>query len=311
MSALDPFELRSAFGKFMTGVTVVTAISAEGSAVGFTANSYTSVSLDPPLLLVCPAKTLSSYPVFAACETFAVNILAEDQRHVSNIFVSSKDDRFSQISWRRDGLGNPIIDGAAASFSCIAHERIEAGDHLILMGRINSFETTGAGGLGFANGGYFSLGMERRVAELPSTKRSVTVGAIVEHEGRVLIEERGEGACLPRVAATARAGSIAVIERLFSEAGMEVAFGPVYSIFENHKTGDVSTYYRGVAKGAHAGGLGQFVSIDALSSYEFETVALGDMIRRYRLERQNGIFGLYVGDDVEGDVHMFGEGVNS
>lgn len=311
MSALDPLELRSAFGKFMTGVTVVTARSAEGAAVGFTANSYTSVSLDPPLLLVCPAKTLSSYPVFAACETFAVNILAEDQQDVSNIFVGSKDDRFARVSWRTDDLGNPIIDGAAASFSCTAHERIEAGDHLILMGRIELFETTVAGGLGYANGGYFSLGMERKVAELPAVSRSVTVGAIVEHDGRVLIEETQEGARLPRVAASARAGSIAAIERLFSDAGMEVAFGPVYSIFDIQKTGDVSTYYRGVAKEAHTGGLGQYVSIDALSSYQFETGAITDMIRRYILERHNGIFGLYVGDDVEGDVHLFGEGTNS
>ena len=189
MSALDPLELRSAFGKFMTGVTVVTAISAEGAAVGFTAISYPSISLDPPLLLVCPAKTLSSYPVFAACETFAVNILAEDQQDVSNIFVSSKDDRFAQVSWCTDDLGNPVIDGTAASFSCTAHARMEAGDHLILIGRINQFETTDAGGLGFGNGGYFSLGMERKVAELPTANRPVTVGAIIEHEGRVLIEE--------------------------------------------------------------------------------------------------------------------------
>lgn len=311
MSALDLRELRAAFGAFMTGVTVVTAKNADGAVVGFTANSYTSVSLDPPLLLVCPAKSLSSYAVFAACETFAINILAEDQQDVSNIFVSSKEDRFAQVSWREDGLGNPIIDGAAASFSCTAHERMEAGDHLILVGRIDGFQASGAAGLGFANGGYFSLGMERKVAELPAASRAVTVGAIVEHEGRLLVEDTKHGLRLPRVAATARAGSIAAIDKFFTKAGMAVTFGPVYSIYEDLKTGEASTYYRATVEDGNTGGLGQFVPVDALSSADFESAALTVMISRYILERQTGIFGLYVGDEVAGDVHLFGEGTNS
>lgn len=305
---IDPRELRSAFGKFMTGVTVVTAKSTDGATVGFTANSYTSVSLDPPLLLVCPAKTLSSYPVFAACENFAINILAEDQQDVSNIFVTAKEDRFARVSWRADDWGNPLIDGAAATFSCTAHERMEAGDHLILIGKVNRFSTTEAGSLGFGNGGYFSLGMERKAAELPS--RLATVGAIVEHEGRVLIEDTPVGARLPHIAATARTGSIDAIRKLFTDAGIAVAFGPVYSIFDDHKTGETLTYYRGVAGDAEPGGLGRYVAVDDLASVRFGSSALTDMMRRYVLERKNGVFGLYVGDDVEGDVHLFGEGTN-
>lgn len=307
---IDPRDLRIAFGKFMTGVTVVTAKGQNGATVGFTANSYTSVSLDPPLLLVCPAKSLSSYPVFAACEHFAINILAEDQQDVSNIFVTSKEDRFAQVSWAADDWGSPLIDGAAATFSCTAVDHMEAGDHLILIGRVNRFSTNEAGGLGFGNGGYFSLGMERKAAELPSASLTATVGAIVEHEGRVLIEDTPGGARLPHSTAGARAGSIDAIRKVFSDAGIAVTVGPVYSIFDNQKTGETSTYYRGLADSAEPSGLGRYVAVDDLASVRFESSALADMMRRYVLERRNGVFGLYVGDDVAGDVHLFGEGMN-
>lgn len=79
MTQFDPRDLRSAFGRFMTGVTVVTARAPDGTSVGFTANSFTSVSMDPPLLLVCPGKFLSSYQTFAECTDFAISILAEGQ----------------------------------------------------------------------------------------------------------------------------------------------------------------------------------------------------------------------------------------
>jgi len=79
MDKIDPILLRDAFGKFMTGVTVVTAVRGDGKYVGFTANSFTSVSLDPPMLLVCPGKFLSSYETFSKCIHFSVNILSEGQ----------------------------------------------------------------------------------------------------------------------------------------------------------------------------------------------------------------------------------------
>ncbi|MEP0940380.1 MAG: flavin reductase family protein, partial [Rhizobiaceae bacterium] len=88
MSAPDPRVLRDAFGAYMTGVTVVTARRADGVAVGFTANSFTSVSLDPPLLLVCPGKFLSSYETFASCTHFAVSVLAEGQKDIATVFAS-------------------------------------------------------------------------------------------------------------------------------------------------------------------------------------------------------------------------------
>ena len=308
MSAFDPRELRNAFGTFMTGVTVVTSAGADGAPVGFTANSYTSVSLDPPLLLVCPARSLSSFPVFDTCGHFAVNILAEDQQDVSNIFATSKTDRFAQVSWRADEWGCPIVNGSAASFSCATHQRTAAGDHLILVGRIKRFQTSGDAGLGYSNGGYFSLGMERRAQDAPKPDGTVTAGAIVEHDGQVLMAETADGPRPPSVAASGRTGSLAAIRGHLSGAGLRVEFGPVYSIFENQRTGDAATYYRCAARDGNPRGLGRYVPVGDLPSLRYPSGALADMMRRYVLERRSGVFGLYVGDDVEGDVHMFGEG---
>lgn len=157
MTAIDPRELRAAFGSFITGVTVVTTRDAMGVPLGFTANSFTSVSLDPPLLLVCPAKGLSSFRGFAGCSHFAVNVLAEEQESVSNIFARGPDDRFAQVAHSVDAQGVPLIDGALAQFSCRTHHVVDAGDHCILIGHVEAMTHTHGRGLGFACGRYVRL----------------------------------------------------------------------------------------------------------------------------------------------------------
>lgn len=134
--AIDIAEFRRALGAFVTGVTVVTTIQPDGSPRGFTANSFTSVSLDPPLILVCIAKTASSYAVFSQTKHFAISVLAEDQKAVSGVFASKAADKFSQVAWHRRVTGAPVMEGAAASFDCATHEVIDAGDHIILIGRV-------------------------------------------------------------------------------------------------------------------------------------------------------------------------------
>ncbi|RSR12238.1 flavin reductase, partial [Acinetobacter baumannii] len=105
MSEMDTInkmrELRDAFGSFMTGVTVVTTCKEDGTPLGFTANSFASVSLDPALLLVSIAKTSSNYHNFANTTHFAINILAEEQKDVSNTFARPSEDRFANLSWSK------------------------------------------------------------------------------------------------------------------------------------------------------------------------------------------------------------------
>lgn len=164
MNSFNESELRKAFGTYLTGVTVVTARSSRNELIGFTANSFTSVSMDPPLLLVCPGSHLSSFEEFEVIEHFAISVLAEDQESISSTFASGKSDRFDSVKWSADQFGSPIIDKALASFSCSTFQRVVAGDHLVLIGRIEHIDVLDAidkKGLGYCSDGYFSLSNEK------------------------------------------------------------------------------------------------------------------------------------------------------
>lgn len=137
---LDPRLLRDAFGAFATGVTVVSGIDAGGVRVGLTANSFTSVSLDPPLLLVCPARGASALPALRGAGRFAVNVLTLDQQDVAEAFTRRGVDRFACGSWD-DWHGLPVLDGAMANFACDLHAEVDGGDHAILVGRIRALRT--------------------------------------------------------------------------------------------------------------------------------------------------------------------------
>ena len=136
VSGSDQRTLRDALGCFATGVTVVTAKGADGTPVGLTANSFTSVSMDPPLLLVCPARNANSMSALHAVDHFAVNVLHIGQQNVSNIFATSREDRFGQTAWEEWDTGAPIICNSLASFECRKHAEYDGGDHVILVGEV-------------------------------------------------------------------------------------------------------------------------------------------------------------------------------
>ena len=132
----DLRRLRDAFGCFTTGVTVVTTRTAEGKPVGFTANSFASVSLDPPLALVCVDMAANSLPVLEAAGAFVVNVLHAEQEEVARRFTAKGGDRFHNLpieTWR---TGAPVIDGCMANFECETHHAFDAGDHRVFIGRI-------------------------------------------------------------------------------------------------------------------------------------------------------------------------------
>ena len=109
-------QLRQALGTFATGVTVVTTIDEDAAPRGFTANSFTSVSLDPPLILVCLAKAAATCSTFTNGQRFCVNVLAEDQQDICALFASPVRDRFDQVSWRTGKNGSPIINDVISWF---------------------------------------------------------------------------------------------------------------------------------------------------------------------------------------------------
>ena len=135
----DPSEiLRRAFGCFATGVTIVTALGEDGVPVGLTVNSFTSVSLDPPLLLVCPARDAGSTMALENADRFAVSVLGDDAHELSTLFAAKGRDRFAQGEWSSFEGGAPYLDHALAAFDCRVHAVHEGGDHLILVGEVES-----------------------------------------------------------------------------------------------------------------------------------------------------------------------------
>jgi flavin reductase (DIM6/NTAB) family NADH-FMN oxidoreductase RutF len=132
----DPRTLRDALGCFATGVTVVTCLDESGQPVGLTANSFTSVSLDPPLLLVCIAKGAASATALLAARHFAVNVLQTGQQPASIRFSTRHEDRFGPNDWTAGELGAPVLKQSLGVFECESHAVHEGGDHHILLGRV-------------------------------------------------------------------------------------------------------------------------------------------------------------------------------
>lgn len=132
----DARTLRDAMGCFATGVTVVTAMSADGQPVGLTANSFTSVSLDPPLLLVCIANGAGSAPVLRQASHFAINVLQIGQQPASNRFAGKGEDRFANTPWAPGETGAPVLTGSLSTFECSRHAVHDGGDHFILIGKV-------------------------------------------------------------------------------------------------------------------------------------------------------------------------------
>lgn len=132
----DPRTLRDAMGCFATGVTIVTAVDAAGIPVGLTANSFTSVSLDPPLLLVCIANSSGTAPALREAGNFGVNVLQIGQQPASNRFATRGEDRFANLPWAPGQTGVPLLGSSLVSFECQRESLHEAGDHFILVGRV-------------------------------------------------------------------------------------------------------------------------------------------------------------------------------
>ena len=145
-------DLRDALGRFATGVTVVTCWLDE-APLGITANSFASVSLDPPLVLWSPARFSRRFDAFAEARHFAIHVLGEEQGALGAGF-SAAGDAFDGLPWGRNDEGCPVIDGCLARFECRAHARHDGGDHDIVVGRVMRAASRRGAPLVFASGEY-------------------------------------------------------------------------------------------------------------------------------------------------------------
>ena len=152
--AFDQRDFRNALGRFATGITVVTTIGPNGKPEGLTANSFSAVSLDPPLILWCLGKSAASLPAFRDSGHFAINILEVSQRALSHRFATPSKDKFAGLDWQAGLGGAPIFPGCLASFECRTAEQYDGGDHVILLGLVERYRQTDGNPLLFNAGKY-------------------------------------------------------------------------------------------------------------------------------------------------------------
>jgi 3-hydroxy-9,10-secoandrosta-1,3,5(10)-triene-9,17-dione monooxygenase reductase component len=152
--SIDAAKYRQVLGHFPTGVCVVTTIH-DGAPAGFAVGSFTSVSLEPPLVLFCASNTSSSLARIQSSGQFCVNVLAEDQEDICRIFASKTDDKFATIGWHPSANHTPRLDGGLAHIDCDVDQVIAAGDHTIVIGAVTDLAVHHEGGpLLFFRSGY-------------------------------------------------------------------------------------------------------------------------------------------------------------
>ena len=155
--AIDGRDLRNAMGLFATGVTIITTKDASGKPFGLTANAFSSLSLDPPMLLICVDKGVDCYACFDESKVFAVNFLSLTQEELSTRFATKGIEKFEGLSYRVGELGVALLDGALAHFECTVAHAHEGGDHTIYVGEVQKLVTMEGDPLLFYQGKYRSL----------------------------------------------------------------------------------------------------------------------------------------------------------
>lgn len=175
---IDLRSFRDALGTFTTGVTIVTTRDAAGSDIGLTANSFNSVSLDPPLVLWSLAKSSLSLQAFVEAKYFAVHILAADQQPLSDLFAKRGADKFAGLAPRRGHGDVPLLDGCAARFECETAFRYDGGDHEIFVGKVITFEHFNRPPLAFL-GGKYAVALQKPAGARPD---SAEVPGSVSHD---------------------------------------------------------------------------------------------------------------------------------
>ncbi len=135
---INAHEFKNCLGCFASGVTVITCIDSNQAKQGITINSFSSLSLNPPLILFSLAHDSNNYPIFSSCKKFTVNILSDTQLDISNNFAFNKKDKWQNVSFSLGNNGCPVIDGVVAFIECDMHLQYQGGDHTIIIGKVTN-----------------------------------------------------------------------------------------------------------------------------------------------------------------------------
>lgn len=297
---IDPRNLRDAFGSFATGVTVLTVRQADGTPRGFTANSFSSVSLDPPLLLVCLAKSAHSCTTFTEAGNFGVNVLGSDQQSVSALFASRAPDKFDQCAWQSGAGGVPMLDGSLARFACRQERLVDAGDHIVLIGRVIDFATGDGAPLGYFRGRYFSVDADAPLVEAVAATSGARVGAVLMQDGAVLMNVAADGA-LSLPLSPQPSPSIDRLRDALASQGLSADVDFLYAVFQDRSAATHGIYYHGQVRGTAPAGL-RFSHLSDIPWDKMHNPAERSMLQRYCEENRSGAFGIYQGNEAEGKV---------
>lgn len=302
---IDTHDLRRAFGSFATGVTIVTTLDKQGEPCGFTANSFSSVSLDPPLVLVSVAKSAYGLSIFTESQGFAINILSEQQRELSNLFASKGADKFSGVGRQAGATGVPLLDDVVAWFDCENYQQVDAGDHVILIGKVLDYGYNADAPLGFCRGAYVSFGLSPVMLELVTSSGGLQVGALIENEDKILLQTSPGGDLKIPVAPTVgdrdQPDSLLGI---LDAAGIHVELPFLFAAYNGLNKRHI--YYRGELLS-----ISNVIQTEQLHFYDYDDIPWGAvhndadeyMIKRFFREREVDNFGVYIGDYTAGDIH--------
>ncbi len=154
---VDSKTFKAAMSRWSSGIAIITARGDDGELAGITANSFTSLSLDPPMVLFCLGLDSTSFDLFDHSETFAANILAAGQEALSNHFAASGGDKFATVEFQAGNLGAPLLPGCLAALECRVHGKFPGGDHVIFVGEVEAVSLGEGAPLMYYRGGYRSF----------------------------------------------------------------------------------------------------------------------------------------------------------
>jgi crotonobetainyl-CoA:carnitine CoA-transferase CaiB-like acyl-CoA transferase len=301
MSDADKRALRNVFGAFATGVTVVTTRQENGDPRGFTANSFTSVSLDPPMLLICIAKSAHSCDTFMSASHFAVNILSEDQKPVSGLFASQDPDKFEKTAWHSGAADMPVLDETLAGIVCVREKMMDAGDHIVLLGRVIDHQSRSAKPLGYFQGNYFTVGLEDELVSAAARAGETKIGAVLGRGRQILLGVGKDGhLTIPKSNSTTQ--NLSNLRKHFERLGLKTQLDFLYAVYHDTKTGQHGVYYQGTVVGLAPPGH-KFFNLTDIPLDDVPNQAERSLLVRYREEHQHGRFGIYQGDERSGIVH--------
>jgi flavin reductase (DIM6/NTAB) family NADH-FMN oxidoreductase RutF len=308
--SFESVVFREALGTFLTGVTVVTTIDETGRHWGLTANSFTSVSLEPPLVLFCVASHAGSYDTFSRCPSFVVNILSYDQLDLAHRFSRRSPDKFEGLHLDRSSAGSPVLPGSSAWLGCTVYQRLVVGDHLVVIGRVLEVETSGSLPLGYSKGNFLSLAPERQGAARSAPTGRVQWMIEADNGDLLLALEPSGGWALPTSPeAEVRLDDDWLVGAARRLSGADEIDAPaLFAVYDDSSDGVVTLAYRCRARGAVGLPPAPLRFVDsrtALNETRGNDV-VHSMITRFVSERDEEAFGIYSGTVERGRVLRLG-----